>query len=102
MYWEVLEDFTNATLYLLFVKILVENGILQQGDIIFVVDNRSIHYQGNNIGLTDALWNLYQIRFIALPPYSPEFNPTELAFNCLQQGSKRNGRGIKLSTRLIF
>ena len=87
VYWEVIEECTNAALYLQFVKRLVENGILQQGDI-FVVDNCSIHYQGDNIGLPDALWNLYQIRFIALPPYSPEFNPTELVFNCLQQRLK--------------
>ena len=68
-------------------KRLVENGVLQQGDI-FVVDNCSIHFQGDNIGLADALWDLYQIRFIALPPYSPEFNPTELVFNCLQHRLK--------------
>ena len=40
------------------------------------------------MGLPDALWDLYKIRFIALPPYSPELNPTELVFNCLTQRLK--------------
>ena len=38
VYWEVIEECTNAALYLQFVKRLVENGVLEHGDI-FVVDN---------------------------------------------------------------
>ena len=87
VYSEVLETTTNSAIYLQFVKNLVNNGVLKSGDI-FVVDNCSIHYQGENMGLPDALWDLYQIRFIALPPYSPELNPTELVFNCLTQRLK--------------
>ena len=87
VYWEVLEECTTSALYLQYVKNLVDNQILQPGDF-FVVDNCSIHYKGDNVGLPEALWELYQIRFIALPPYSPELNPTELVFNCLQQRLK--------------
>ena len=59
-----------------------------QPDDFFVVNNCTIHYQGDNVGLPQALWDLYQIRLIALPPYSPEYNSTELVFNCLQQRLK--------------
>ena len=61
--------------------------MFRTGDI-FIVDNCSIHYQGDNIGLPDALWELYGIRFVVLPPYSSEFNPTELVFNALLQRLK--------------
>ena len=84
VHYEVLEETTTSALYLEFVKRMIERGVLQTGDI-FVVDNCSIHYQGDNIGLPDALWELYGIRFFALPPYFPEFNPTELVFNALLQ-----------------
>ena len=87
VYWEVLEECTTSALYLQFVKKLIENGVLQRGDY-FVVDNCTIHYQGDNIGLPQTLWDNYQIRLIALPPCSPEYNPTELVFNCLQQRLK--------------
>ena len=52
------------------------------------MDNCTVHKQGDNSGLPDALWDLYGIHFITLPPYSPEFNPTELVFNCLTQRIK--------------
>ena len=84
VYYHVLEECTTSAIYLEYVKKLIESGVLCPGDY-FIVDNCSIHYQGDNIGLPDALWDLYQIRFVALPPYSPEFNPTELVFNALLQ-----------------
>ena len=84
VYSQVIEECTNAAIYLQFVKKLVENCVLEPGDL-FVVDNYTIHFQGDNAGLPDALWSLFKIRLIALPPYSPEYNQTELVFNTLQQ-----------------
>ena len=84
VFWEVIEECTTSAFYLQFVKNLVENGALSPGDT-FVVDNCSVHYQGDNVGLPEALWDLYRIKMIALPPYSPEYNPTELVFNTLQE-----------------
>ena len=84
VYSQVLEECTNAAIYLQFVKQLVENGALKPGNF-FIADNCSIHYQGDNLGLPDALWRLFKIRFVALPAYSPEYNPTELVFNTLRQ-----------------
>jgi hypothetical protein len=59
-------------------------GILIQGDI-FIVDNCTIHFKGECDDLQDLLWNECQILMIPLPPYHPEFNPTELAFQTLFQ-----------------
>ena len=57
VYFEVLEETTNSALYLQFVKKLIENGVLVAGDF-FIVDNCSIHYQGDNVGLPEVLWEL--------------------------------------------
>ena len=84
VYFRVLEATTNAAIYCQFVKELLDAGVLRSGDF-FIVDNCSIHTQGDNIGLADALWNLHGITLLTLPPYSPEFNPTEFVFNTLKQ-----------------
>ena len=87
VYYEVIEETTTSAIYLQFVKNLIENGVLVAGDF-FIVDNCSLHYQGDNVGLAEALRDLFQIHLILLPPYSPELNPTELVFNCLLQRLK--------------
>ena len=87
VYYHVLEECTTSAIYLEYVKKLIESGVLSPGNF-FIVDNCSIHYQGDSSGLPDALWELYGIRFVALPPYSPELNPTELVFNALVQRLK--------------
>ena len=87
VYFEVVEATTNAAIYCQFVRKLIQNGVLQRGDI-FVVDNCTVHNQGDNVGLPDALWNEHGIYLLTLPPYSPDFNPTELVFNCLTQRLK--------------
>ena len=84
VYFRVLEATTNAAIYCQFVKELLDAGVLRREDF-FVVDDCSIHTQGDNIGLTDALWNLHGVTLLTLPPYSPEFNPTEYVFNTLKQ-----------------
>ena len=38
--------------------------------------------------LPDALLEIHGVYFMTLPPYSPEFNPTELVFNTLTQRLK--------------
>ena len=39
--------------------------------------------QGNNIGLQQTLFEDFGVVMILLPPYHPDFNPTELVFNTL-------------------
>ena len=87
VYYEVVDATTNAAIYCQFVRKLIEHGVLERGDV-FVVDNCTVHNQGDNTGLPYALWDLHGIHFVNLPPYSPEFNPTELVFNCLTQRIK--------------
>ena len=79
----ILDDLTTTSaIFIQFVKKLITKKILQKGDY-FIVDNCSIHNKGDNIGLRNALKNLFQIELIMLPPYSPELNPTELVFRSL-------------------
>ena len=51
--------------------------------IFFILDNCTVHTKGDNLGLTQALWDLHKICLILLPPYTPELNPTELVFRTL-------------------
>ena len=81
--YKVIEACTDAHVFLEFVMHLLEVGTLTQGDI-FIVDNCTVHMQGVNCGLKDALLE-HGVQMIALPPYHPDFNPTELVFNTLLQ-----------------
>jgi len=78
----ILEECTNSSLFFEFVLYLLDNGVLCRGDI-FIVDNCSIHMKGDNVGLQHALFQEHGILMIALPPYHPDFNPTELVFQTL-------------------
>ena len=49
----------------------------------FILDNCTVHAKGDNIGLKNALRELYNITLVMLPPYLPELNPTELVFRTL-------------------
>ena len=82
--YKVIESCTDAHVFLQFVMHLLEVGTLRQGDI-FIVDNCTVHMQGVNCGLKDALLNDHGIYMIPLPPYHPDFNPTEFVFNGLLQ-----------------
>ena len=73
---------TDTPIFLRFVKRLLRVGTLERGDI-FVVDNCSVHIQGDNSGLQESLMSDFGILMLALPPYHPELNPTELVFNTL-------------------
>ena len=60
---------------------LLKIGFLKTGDV-FIVDNCTIHLKGANEHIiVDALWHQHNILLLPLPPDTPEFNPTELAFN---------------------
>ena len=87
MHFKVLEECTNSQLFLEFVTYLVQSGALRRRDV-FIVNNCTIHTQGNNSGIKEALWNIHGVLMITLPPYHPELNPTELVFNGLLQRLK--------------
>jgi len=79
----VLDLIGDSIVFQHFVLWLLDIGFLQPGDI-FVVDNCTIHMQGVNEFLVDALWYNHNVAMVPLPPYCPELNPTELAFNTMQ------------------
>ena len=78
----VLEECTNSALFLQFILILMDKGCLEEGDI-FVVDNCSIHCKGDNVGIQESLFRDHGILMITLPPYHPDYNPTEFVFRSL-------------------
>jgi transposase len=78
----VLDMIGDSTLFQTFVLHLLQLNFLEPGDI-FVVDNCSIHMQGTNQFLVETLWTECGILMVPLPPYTPELNPTELAFNAM-------------------
>ena len=66
----VIEATTDASIFLQFVKLLIETGVLSTGDV-FIVDNCMVHYQGDNIGLEETLEEMFGIRLLRLPAYHP-------------------------------
>ena len=80
----VFEEYTDSCIFLLFVKILLQKGVLSGGDI-FVIDNCTVHTKGDNTGLQEELFNHHGVLMITLPPYHPDLNPTELVFQTLLQ-----------------
>ena len=84
----VLDENGDAPVFRAFVMHLIECGTLREDDI-FVVDNCSIHFNGENSCLRDHLWNEFHIKMVPLPPYYPELNPTEFVFGHLVHQLKR-------------
>jgi len=65
-------------------------GSLKPGDFL-VSDNAPIHGAENSYVALDILLDLYGVRLIFFPSYSPELNPCELVFNVLK-GQIKNKR----------
>ncbi len=76
----VVEEYGDAIVFSSFVATCVREGVLQPYDI-FVVDNCSIHFKGDNEELQEFLWETYAITMIPLPPYHAGLNPAELVFD---------------------
>jgi transposase len=55
------------------------DGYLVEGDIL-VVDNCAIYGGAETFDIFLMILQLYGIKLVYLPPYSPEFNPYELVF----------------------
>ena len=88
----LIEKCTDSSIFLQFIRTLLDSGVLQRGDI-FVLDNCTIHMYGDNVGTQQYLFEEFGILMITLPPYHPDFNPTELVFNTtLQRLSARRAR----------
>ena len=60
----------------------IAEGFLRRGDVL-VLDNAAIHFQGDNAGIEDGLWEDHGIAVLSLPTRSPELNPIELVWRSL-------------------
>ena len=80
----VIDESTNSFHFFDYVTHLVRIGTLARGDI-FVVDNCTIHMQGENEYIQEVLFEEVGVLMIPLPPYHPVLNPTALVFNTLLQ-----------------
>ena len=80
----LIEQNTDSSIFFRFIQQLLELGVLQRGDV-FILDNCTIHMHGDNSGSQDYLFCEYEILMIPLPPYHPDFKPTELVFQTTLQ-----------------
>jgi hypothetical protein len=78
----LLDIIGDSTVFQMFVLHLLQTGFLGAGDLL-IVDNCTIHTQGANQFIVETLWNECGVLMIMLPAYTPELNPTELAFNAM-------------------
>ena len=78
----IIDECTDASVFVHFVGILIKKRVLQRGDI-FVVDNCTVHMKGDNGDLQDQLLRDLGVLMVPLPPYWCELNPTELVFQTL-------------------
>ena len=80
----VFEQTKYSSLLFDFSRHLVGQETLEQEDM-FVINNCSIHMQGENKYLQEDLFSTLGILMIPLLPYHHELNPTELFFDTLVQ-----------------
>ena len=77
----------DAELFSLEIEAAVACGYLQAADIL-VMDNAANHTGKCNTVLEDWLWNDYGVFALFLPARTPEWNPIELLWNCLEERLK--------------
>ena len=66
----ILENTTDAAVFIQFVKRLIKQQILEPGNF-FILDNCTVHAKGDNIGLKNALRELYNITLVMFPLTRP-------------------------------
>lgn len=75
--------------FLQFIEFLIQTGVLQAG-YYFILDNCTLHFQDDKIGLEETLKTIFNITLILLHAYHPEYNPTELISQLLFQRMRTN------------
>jgi len=57
-----------------------------------VLDNAPIHCSNGSLSVLDDMLDLYGVKMMFLPKYSPEFNPCELVFGHIKQYLRNRGK----------
>ena len=74
----------DADLFALEIEAALASGSLRPGDIL-VADNAANHKGKDNTVLEDWLWEYHRIFVLFLPARTPEWNPIELVWGCLEK-----------------
>ncbi|KAG9104125.1 hypothetical protein FRC06_005242 [Ceratobasidium sp. 370] len=60
---------------------------------VLVMDNARIHHNQETLDMIEA----HGMRYLFLPPYSPDYNPIELAFSAIKNRMRRDGEMIRMT-----
>ena len=81
--YRITEATVDADLFSLEIEASIASGFLRAGDIL-VLDNATNHTGKSNTVLENWLWEDYEVFALFLPARTPEWNPIELLWNCLE------------------
>ena len=81
--YRITEATVDTDLFSLEIKASIASGFLRAGDIL-VLDNATNHTGKSNTVLENWLWEDYEVFALYLPARTPEWNPIELLWNCLE------------------
>ncbi len=106
--FRITESTVDAELFAIEIEASIASGYLRSGDVL-VMDNATNHSGKENTALEDWLWEYHGIFALFLPARTPEWNPIELLWNCLEmrlahfewvniRGSKRV---VKAATKIL-
>jgi len=73
----------DAELFAMEIEASISSKFLRAGDVL-VLDNAANHSGKENNVLEDWLWEYHRIFALFLPARTPEWNPIELVWNCLE------------------
>jgi hypothetical protein len=80
VFCSVHEEVNDTTEFSVSVELACAVGFFYHGDEL-ILDNASIHNQGNHYVLEDWLWEHCGVLVLFLPPWSPELNPIKLVWS---------------------
>jgi len=69
----------------------IDSGFLINGDYL-VMDNSPVHTSCDAMEMMDIIFDVYGIKVVFLPKYSPEWNPCELVFAHIKRYLREYGK----------
>jgi transposase len=71
---------THATEFSIALELACSVNLFHEGDVL-VLDNKVIHFGGDNAVFEEWMRDQFGVLVLFLPPRSPELNPIELMWN---------------------